>query len=70
METYKKIIKDIYLELKNVDDIGKVANYIPELGNVNDKNFGVHITTIDKNSFGIGDHEKNSQFKVSLKYCP
>lgn len=58
METYKKIIEDIYSELKNVDDIGKVANYIPELGNVNDKNFGVHITTIDKNSFGIGDHEK------------
>ena len=58
METYKKIIEDIYLELKNVDDIGKVANYIPELGNVNDKNFGIHITTIDKNSFGIGDHEK------------
>ncbi|WP_026776718.1 glutaminase [Polaribacter sp. Hel_I_88] len=58
METYKKIIEDIYLELKKVDDIGKVANYIPELGNVNDKNFGVHITTIDKDSFGIGDHEK------------
>jgi len=58
MDTYKKIIEDIYLELKNVDDIGKVANYIPELGNVNAKNFGVHITTIDKNSFGIGDHEK------------
>jgi len=58
METYKKIIEDIYLKLKNVDDIGKVANYIPELGNVNDKNFGVHITTIDKSSFGIGDHKK------------
>ena len=58
METYKKIIEDIYLELKKVDDIGKVANYIPELGNVNDKNFGVHITTIDKDSFGVGDHEK------------
>lgn len=58
METYKKIIEDIFLELKNVDDIGKVANYIPELGNVNDKNFGIHITTIDKNSFGIGDHKK------------
>lgn len=58
METYKNIIEDIYLQLKNVDDIGKVANYIPELGNVNAKNFGVHIITIDKNSFGVGDHEK------------
>jgi glutaminase len=58
MENYKKIIKDIYLELKNVDDIGKIADYIPELGNVNDKNFGVSITTIDRESFGVGDYEK------------
>jgi len=58
MENYKKIIKEIYSDLKNVEDIGKVANYIPELGNVNDANFGINITTINKESFGVGDFDK------------
>lgn len=58
MENYQKIIKQIYLDIKTVDDTGKVANYIPELANVSDSNFGVHITTIDKSSFGIGDFDK------------
>ncbi|WP_159950410.1 glutaminase [Polaribacter septentrionalilitoris] len=58
MKNYHKIITEIYSDLKNVNDIGKVANYIPELANVSDSNFGVHITTIDRNSFGIGDSDK------------
>jgi len=58
MENYKKIIKDIYLEVKNVDDKGKVASYIPELAFVGDTNFGVHIATINKDIFGVGDFNK------------
>ena len=58
MENYKKIIEDIYLDVKNVDDIGKVANYIPELAFVKADNFGVHISTINKENFGIGDFDK------------
>jgi glutaminase len=58
MENYKKIINDIYLEVKNVEDLGEVANYIPELAFVGDTNFSVHITTINKDSFGVGDFNK------------
>ncbi len=58
MENYKKIIEDIYFEVKNVDDIGEVANYITELATVSPNNFGVNITTIDHKSFGIGDFDK------------
>ncbi|MGJ8742986.1 glutaminase [Polaribacter sp.] len=58
MENYKKIINDIYLEIKNIDDIGKVARYIPELATVSPDNFGVYITTIQKDSFGVGDCDK------------
>lgn len=58
MKNYKKIIEDIYNDVKQVDDIGKVANYIPELANVNENNFGVHITTINGEEFGIGDANK------------
>ena len=58
MENYKKIIEDIYFEIKTIDDTGEIANYIPELANVFDHNFGIHITTIDNESFGIGDFDK------------
>lgn len=58
MKDYQKIIEDIYSNLKNVEDPGKVANYIPELGNVSADNFGVNITTIDRKSFGVGDYNK------------
>lgn len=58
MDNYKKIIEDIYLEIKNVDDIGKVPNYINELSTVNPDNFGINITKIDRESFGVGDFDK------------
>jgi glutaminase len=58
MENYKKIIKDIYLEVKKMPDTGTLANYIPELALVDARNFGIHITNTDKLSFGIGDFDK------------
>jgi|TARA_B110000971_G_scaffold41999_1_gene41268 glutaminase len=58
MENYKKIIKDIYLEVKNLPDTGTLANYIPELALIDARNFGIHITNTDKLSFGIGDFDK------------
>ena len=58
MENYKKIIKDIYAEVENVEDIGTVANYIPELAFVDASNFGIHITNINNASFGVGNFNK------------
>ncbi|WP_397447649.1 glutaminase [Polaribacter sp. R77954] len=58
MDNYQKIIESIYADVKNIEDSGKVANYIPELGNVSPDNFGINITTIDKKSFSIGDFDK------------
>ena len=58
MNNYQKIIDNIYQELKNIGDIGKVANYIPELGNVSADNFGINITKLDRQSFGVGDYNK------------
>jgi glutaminase len=63
MTNYKKIIEDIYFDLKNIEDVGKVANYIPELGDVSPDNFGINITTINKQSFGVG----NSREKFSIQ---
>ena len=58
MNNYQEIIDNIYKDLKDIDDPGKVANYIPELGIVSPDNFGVAISTIDKKSFGVGDFDK------------
>ena len=58
MEHYKKIIEDVYAEVKSVEDIGTLANYIPELALVNANNFGINITNINNTSFGVGDFNK------------
>jgi len=67
MENYKKIIEDIYFEVKNVEDFGKVADYIPELSNVSPDNFGVNITNINKDSFGVGDFDKKFSIQSVTK---
>ena len=58
MEKYPTIIKNIYSKIKNIKDEGKVANYIPELGCISAENFGISISKIDKENYGIGDFEK------------
>jgi glutaminase len=62
MKNYQKIIEAIYSDLNNVDDIGEVANYIPELANVSSDNFGINITTVNKESFGVGNF--NDKFSI------
>ena len=54
---FKEIIEEIYLNVKNLDDKGKVATYIPELENVDPENFGVYITTLNGFKFGIGNYK-------------
>ncbi len=58
---FKEIIEEIYPSIKNIDDKGKLASYIPELATVNPDKFGIHISTIDQKHVGIGDcYEKFS----------
>jgi len=46
-----KVYKTIVLE----ENIGQVAQYIPELSTVNPDKFGVHILTTKGESYGVGD---------------
>ncbi|PKA82013.1 L-glutaminase [Ulvibacter sp. MAR_2010_11] len=52
---FKEIIQEIYLKIKPIEDNGQLASYIPELANVNPENFGIHISTLDRVDFGIGN---------------
>ncbi|WP_299059720.1 glutaminase [uncultured Polaribacter sp.] len=67
MKNYQELIEDIYLDLKKVDDIGKVANYIPELALVDPNNFGASITTINNENFGVGDFSKKFSIQSVTK---
>ena len=55
---YQHIFKEIADELQNIDNIGKVASYIPELQNVNPNKFGVHLTTVKNKNYSFGDYEE------------
>ena len=52
---YQKIISSIATKLQGVENPGKVATYIPELGKVNELKFGIHLTTIKDEHYHFGD---------------
>ena len=54
---FEDLIRDIYKKINAIEDKGEIATYIPELSKVNPKNFGIHISTINKINFGIGNYE-------------
>lgn len=53
---YKRIIQTIYAQVKEMEDTGQVASYIPELKSISPHKFGVHLNTIEGYEFGIGDY--------------
>ena len=63
---YNHILREIFIEANASQKTGSIANSIPELAKVNPDKFGIHITTINKQDFGIGDcDEKFSIQSVS-----
>jgi len=61
---YKKIFTKIARELTQVKDIGKVANYIPELSTVEPSKFGIHLTTIKTSILILEMQMKSFLYKV------
>lgn len=58
MKDIKKIIINTFQKINQIKDTGHLPTYIPELANIDAGKFGVHITTIDQNRFGIGDYKE------------
>ncbi|MCH7400594.1 glutaminase [Belliella kenyensis] len=54
---YQKIIEEVYEEVQSENLRGKVADYIPELANVDPIQFGIGLVDLDGNVFGVGDYE-------------
>ena len=59
---YQQIFLEIASELKYADDCGEVATYIPELGKVDPKKLGIHLTTVEKVHYSFGD--SNEKFSI------
>jgi glutaminase len=54
---YQQIIENVYAEVSPLEDKGQVAQYIPELQQVDATHFGVHLSTLEGNDFGTGSNQ-------------
>ena len=52
-----KILSELFHEFQAKENHGRLANYIPELSNVNPSNFGIVLTTVDGYQYSYGDSE-------------
>ena len=59
---YQSILESIYQESKLLPSIGNVASTIPELAKVDGNKFGIHLTTISKDDYAIGN--SNEKFSI------
>lgn len=55
---YQAILDSIKNDVVESPDKGKVASYIPELGKVDGKKFGISLIDISGNSYGTGDYNE------------
>jgi len=52
---YQQVLDEIFLNIRSLENVGKVASYIPELSKVNPDQFGVCLKTLDGIECGVGD---------------
>lgn len=53
---YKDILEKVFHDTKGLTNKGKIATYIPELANVNPTMFGVHMTNLTGEGYGMGNN--------------
>ena len=71
---FENVLNQIYSKLNMEVHRGQVASYIPALGNVNPKHFGIHLRPIDDLAIGIGDFRTSFSIQsickvLSLSYA-
>lgn len=64
---YNEIISSIYTKIKSEDNIGDLANYIPELAKVNPEKFGVHLSILKGEKIGMGDYQEKFSIQSIAK---
>jgi glutaminase len=56
---FQAILDDIFKDVNQVEDKGKVASYIPELSCIDKNNFGIHLRSVDGKEYSVGDFDKH-----------
>lgn len=64
--TLQKIINDVLNKCYKYTELGKVANYIPELAKADVSKFGICVMT-DNNVYSAGDYEKSFTMQSVIK---
>lgn len=64
---YAKIIEEIYQQILQINDLGKVASYIPELSKINPEQFGICLVETKENRFGIGNYQERFSIQSIAK---
>ncbi len=59
---FQAILDTIYKDAIIEKNKGVVASYIPELANISDQNFGIHLRTSDHVEYAVGDY--NTPFSI------
>ncbi len=63
----QQAITQIYETVKNEENSGNVADYIPDLANVDTDKFGIHIQYLNGDTFGIGDYQEKFSIQSLVK---
>ncbi|MEE4198003.1 MAG: glutaminase [Bacteroidales bacterium] len=58
MENYQEIIEEIYHEIRPLTHKGRVADYIPALARVSSEKLGISVSTINGQTYHVGDVEE------------
>ncbi len=64
---YSSIFSSIYSQIDHLSNRGKLATYIPELGNVSPNKFGVSLLSISGEEYSFGDFDERFSIQSIAK---
>ena len=64
---YQEIFREIVSGFTDADDRGDVAAYIPELGKIDPRKLGTHLTTVEQIHYSFGDSDEKFSIQSIAK---
>jgi glutaminase len=67
MLDYNEILNKTFEKISNLEPVGQVASYIPELAKTDPNTFGVHLLTTDNRNYSIGCNDRKFSVQSIVK---
>ena len=64
---FEEIIREVYLKIQPLEEKGQLPTYIPELRYVDPAKFGVCVSTLQNETYGIGDYQERFSIQSIAK---